>query len=77
MKTKFIIGICTLILLVGCNQYGSISMDECTYSINGQYYLKDCEQYDDYNFHYDLRTEWESNLPNSSYTIDRDYDECI
>jgi len=79
MKAKmvYVTALTSLILLVGCNQYSLISLDECTDSINGQYYLKDCEQYKDYEIHYNLRTEWEANLPNSSYTIDRNYNECI
>ena len=65
----------SLIILSGCSK--PIPIQECTDSINGQYYLKECEQYGDYQYQYDLIREWEANLPNSSYTIDRNYDECI
>ncbi len=79
MNNKLIIILALIGVLVvsGCDKLNPISMDECTDSINNQYYLKGCEQYDDYEYHYNLRTEWEDSLSNSSYTINRHYDECL
>lgn len=75
---KNIIGMCILIMLmIGCKEQKEQQLNECTDSINNQYYVEACEQYEGYEYHYDLRKEYEANLPNSSYIIERHYDECL
>jgi len=76
-KLIIILALIGVLFVSGCEEQNSISMDECVDSINNQYYLNECEQYDDYERHYNLITEYENSLPNSSYTIDRHYDECL